>query len=184
MRVIAGRCSGTRLVAPPGRETRPIADRAKETLFAILGERLLDARVLDLYAGSGAIGIEALSRGAQLAVFVERHRVAADVVRENLRRTGLSGAGRIVVGDVERFLADDPELRFDLAFLDPPYAERAILAPLERLPAWLTADAMVVVKHHWRTELPAVAGLHPVRLRRLGETSLSFLTASPEDDAR
>ena len=184
MRVIAGRCSGTRLFAPAGRDTRPIADRAKETLFSILGERLLEARVLDLYAGSGAIGIEALSRGARSAVFVERHRGAADVIRENLRRTGLSAAGRIVVSDVERFLAGDPQLRFDLAFLDPPYAERAILAPLERLPAWLTPDAMVVVKHHWRTELPAVPGLQPIRLRRLGETSLSFLTVSPEDDAR
>ena len=175
MRVVGGRCAGARLVAPGGSGTRPVADRVKETLFAILAERLVGARVLDLYAGSGSLGIEALSRGATAAVFVERHRAAADTIRENLRRTGLSDLADVVVSDVDRFLAGPPSASFDLALLDPPYAERAILPRLERLLPWLAAEALVVVKHFWRTPVPCPSRLELIRARRFGETGLSFL---------
>jgi 16S rRNA (guanine(966)-N(2))-methyltransferase RsmD len=177
MRVIAGTAGGQPLVAPRDRGTRPIADRVKETLFAILGDRVLDARVIDLYAGSGAIGIEALSRGAAHATFVEHARPALAALRENLERTRLASLADVVALDVERFLAAPAGTPWSLAFLDPPYDLHAIVAPLRAIEPLLTGDAMVVVKHFWRTELPEVAGLQPVRQRRFGETMLSFLEA-------
>ena len=178
MRVIAGIARGHPLVAPRDRGTRPITDRVKETLFAILGERVPDARVLDLYAGSGAIGIEALSRGAASATFVEHARPALVALRTNLERTHLADFAVIQPIEVDRFLGAAGGGRWDLAFFDPPYEVRAIVAPLRAVEPLLAPDAMVVVKHFWRTEVPEVAGLQPVRQRRFGETMLSFLEAT------
>jgi 16S rRNA (guanine966-N2)-methyltransferase len=175
MRVIAGSAGGIRLVQPRDRSTRPIADRVKETLFAILSDRVLDARVLDLYAGSGAIGIEALSRGAAHATFVERGRQALDSLAENLRRTRLAASASVQAQDVLSFLEYTTAGPFDLVVLDPPYAERAILAPLERLARHLAPAATVVVKHFWRTDVPEPEGLRIWRQRRFGETGLTFL---------
>jgi 16S rRNA (guanine966-N2)-methyltransferase len=175
MRVIAGTARGVPLTAPRGDKTRPITDRVKETLFAILGDRVPDARVLDLYAGSGAIGIEALSRGAEHADFVERDRAALTALRANLERTRLTGAS-VHEADVERFLAA-AEGPWDLVVLDPPYEVRAIVAPLRALVSLLAPGASVVIKHFWRTETPEVDGLAVVRQRRFGETMLSFLEA-------
>jgi len=177
MRVIAGIARGQPLVAPRDRGTRPITDRVKETLFAILGERVPDARVLDLYAGSGAIGIEALSRGAASATFVEQAHPALVALRTNLERTHLAHLADVRPMDVERFLGAPVGGPWDLVFLDPPYEVRAIVAPLRAVEPLLAPDAMVVVKHFWRTEVPEVAGLQPVRQRRFGETMLSFLEA-------
>lgn len=177
MRVIAGTARGRPLEAPRDRSTRPITDRVKETLFGILGPRVPGAAVLDLYAGSGAIGIEALSRGAARATFVERHRDAVAVIRANLARTRLAEAASVHGEPVERFLARPAEDRYEIVILDPPYDERAILAPLSGLAPLLAPGGMVVVKHFWRTEIPAVAGLRPVRERRFGETMLTFLEA-------
>jgi 16S rRNA (guanine966-N2)-methyltransferase len=175
MRVIAGTARGIVLAAPRDRATRPIADRVKETLFAILGDRVVDARVLDLYAGSGAIGIEALSRGAARATFVELARHALEALRENLRRARVEDRAIVRAADVLRFLASPPEDRYELAIVDPPYAERDILAPLERLVPHLGPGATVVVKHFWRSPPPAIDGLASWRERRFGETGLTFL---------
>lgn len=176
MRVIAGSAGGIVLRAPRDPATRPVTDRVKETLFGILGERVLDARVLDLYAGSGALGIEALSRGAAHGTFVERGREPLAAIRANLERTGLAAEASVHAGDVMRYLASSPgEAPFDLTFLDPPYAERAILAPLERLARLLSPEASVVVKHFWRTEIPLPDGMARWRERRFGETALTFL---------
>jgi 16S rRNA (guanine966-N2)-methyltransferase len=175
MRVIAGSARGILLVAPRDRATRPIADRVKETLFGILGERVVGATVLDLYAGSGAIGIEAVSRGATHATFVERARHALEALRENLRRARVEAQATVRAADVLRFLASPSEDRYDLAFVDPPYAERAILAPLERLLPHLGPGATVVVKHFWRAPPPPIQGLAAWRERRFGETGLTFL---------
>lgn len=177
MRVIAGTARGVPLVAPRGGATRPITDRVKETLFAILGERVPDARVLDLYAGSGAIGIEALSRGAESADFVEQARRANEAIGRNLAAARVAERARIHPVGVERFLAEAaPGERWDLVVLDPPYEERAIVAPLEALVPHLAPDAVVVVKHFWRTPIPTVAGLVAIRQRRFGETMLTLLT--------
>lgn len=175
MRVIAGTARGVPLVAPRDPGTRPITDRVKETLFAILGERVPDARVLDLYAGSGAIGIEALSRGAASADFVERARRAREALERNLDATRLRADATVHAADVESFLATTDRGPWDIVVLDPPYEVRAIVAPLRALMPHLVPGAVVVVKHFWRTEIPAVPGLAAFRDRRFGETMLSLL---------
>jgi 16S rRNA (guanine966-N2)-methyltransferase len=182
MRVIAGIARGRPLVAPRGTATRPITDRVKETLFGIIGERVIDASVLDLYAGSGAIGIEALSRGAVSCDFVEHDRRAVAAIRENLARAGVADVASVHALDVLRYLDGSTGGQFSLVFLDPPYEERAILAPLERLNGCLAPGATVVVKHHWRTPVPEPPGLVRWRERRFGETTLTFLAASDEAD--
>jgi 16S rRNA (guanine966-N2)-methyltransferase len=181
-RVIAGRARGIRLVAP-GPGTRPLADRVKQTLFAVLEPDLRGARVLDLFAGSGAAGIEALSRGASGAVFVERDAGAVSAIRTNLERTGLAGPGaRVVRGDALGYLAsgaaaDGP---FDIAIVDPPYAAADLLARAlvmlgDGAKELLTPGARVVAKHFWRDRPPASLGLLASdRERRFGETSLTF----------
>jgi 16S rRNA (guanine966-N2)-methyltransferase len=175
MRVIAGSARGVQLSAPRGKATRPITDRVKETLFGILGDRVVDARVLDLYAGTGSIGIEALSRGAVSADFVERDRAALSALRANLERTRVQGAS-VHESEVERFLSVAGD-RWDLVVLDPPYEARAIVAPLRALVPLLAPGAWVVIKHFWRDAPPEVDGLAAVRQRRFGETTLTFLEA-------
>ena len=174
MRVIAGTARGVSLTAPRGDATRPITDRVKETLFAILGDRVPDARVLDLFAGSGAIGIEALSRGAERVDFVERDRNAMKALRSNLERTRLDEGAAVHELEVERFLASTNG-EWDVVVLDPPYEVRAIVAPLRALVPRLAPGASVVIKHFWRTEPPEVEGLAVVRQRRFGETMLTFM---------
>jgi 16S rRNA (guanine966-N2)-methyltransferase len=175
MRVIAGSARGIPLRAPKDRGTRPITDRVKETLFAILGERVPDARVLDLYAGSGAIGIEALSRGAASADFVEQGRTALEAIRVNLTATRTGDDARVHATDVERFLGGTTHGPWDLVVLDPPYEVRAIVAPLQAVVPHLAPGAAVVVKHFWRTEVPRIERLAQTRQRRFGETMLTFL---------
>ena len=178
-RVIAGSAKGVRLAAP-GEGTRALTDRVKQTLFAILEPDLVGAAVLDLFAGSGAAGIEALSRGADRAVFVEQDAGAARVIAGNLARARLSDRGRVVrrdalawLGDPSGAAADGP---FDLVVLDPPYADEAALVhTLERLGAHVRPGGRVVAKHFWRTAPPATSGLlASERVRRFGETSLTF----------
>ncbi|MGH2772032.1 MAG: 16S rRNA (guanine(966)-N(2))-methyltransferase RsmD [Actinomycetota bacterium] len=121
MRVIAGSAKGRRLKAPPGTRVRPTSDRLKEALFSHLGASLEGCRVLDLYAGTGALGIEALSRGAREAVFVERDQRAAAALVSNLEATGLSENAGVRRATVERFADDFAGEPFDFVFLDPPY---------------------------------------------------------------
>ncbi|MGD0248021.1 MAG: 16S rRNA (guanine(966)-N(2))-methyltransferase RsmD [Candidatus Limnocylindrales bacterium] len=180
-RVVAGSARGTRLRAP-GPGTRPLADRVKQTLFAILEPDLAGATVLDLFAGSGAGGIEALSRGAARVVFVERDAMAARVIAENLALTRLSDRGHVARADVIAYLKNRaaPDGPFDIVLVDPPYAETALMdAALRLLGAGeahlLTPGSWVVAKHFWRTPPPAVVGLlASVRTRRFGETALMF----------
>jgi len=151
--VIAGEAGGLRLTAPKGTRTRPTADRVKEALFAALGPgRLLGAVVLDLYAGSGALAIEALSRGAATALLVDRDPLAVDAIRRNLRSTTLMDRARVQrrgVGSVVRGMppTDAP---FDLVFCDPPYDQPAgkLAGVLEALavPGWVAPDGTVVVE--------------------------------------
>jgi 16S rRNA (guanine966-N2)-methyltransferase len=185
-RVIAGSAAGRRLLAP-GPGTRPLADRVKQTLFAILEPDLPGARVLDLFAGSGAGGIEALSRGAGHATFVERDGGAVRTIRENLGRTGLSGD--VASADVLAWLrgpalAGDP---FEVVLLDPPYAESALLVDALALLAAddgrrLAPDARVIAKHFWRDAPPDRIGLlASERVRRFGETALTFYRRTEGD---
>ena len=190
-RVIAGSARGKHLRAP-GDGTRPLGDRVKQTLFAILEPDLAAARVLDLFAGSGAGGIEALSRGAAHAIFVEHDAAAARVIVENLTGTRLGERGRVVRADAISYLRVDAaaDAPFDIVLVDPPYAAVGLLsAALERLgsaePPLLSAEAWVVGKHFWKTPPPASVGLlASVRSRRFGETALTFYRLAetrPED---
>lgn len=178
-RVIAGSARGIRLEAP-GPRTRPLGDRVKQTLFGILEPDLSGARVLDLFAGSGAAGIEALSRGAAHASFVERDSGAARVIAANLARTHLADRATVVTADalawLRRLEITPGNERFHVAFVDPPYAETTLLvATLEGLGPHLAPGARVVAKHFWRERPPAVVGLlASERERRFGETALTF----------
>ena len=186
-RVIAGLAKGTRLQAP-GERTRPLGDRVKQTLFAILEPDLPGANVLDLFAGSGAGGIEALSRGAAMATFVERDHTATAVIFANLTRARLADRGRVTRGDVLAYLnaRADTDGPFDLVLVDPPYADSAVMdAVLTRLGAGdrpvVAPAGWVVAKHFWRTPPPASAGLlASVRTRRFGETALTFYRRGDE----
>lgn len=151
MRIVAGRYKGRRLRMPRGAPTRPTADRVREALFSMLGD-VSGARVLDLYAGSGALGIEALSRGADSAVFVERDPRAAEAIRANIDAVGANGEVRRQ--DVLGFLASDHR-PFDLVFCDPPYDSGPRIAGqlAERLPALLAEGARTVTESDKRRPL-------------------------------
>jgi 16S rRNA (guanine966-N2)-methyltransferase len=170
VRVVAGDFKGRRLHAPRGSRTRPTADRVREALFSMLGD-VSGARVLDLYAGSGALGIEALSRGAASALFVERDAAALDALRRNLDATGAPGEVRRQ--DVERFLGR-PEGTFDLVFCDPPYdvAPAAGAALTKALPALLSDDARLVTESDKRN--PLLLPLPLITERTYGDTRIAI----------
>lgn len=181
-RIISGSAGGRRIQTPAGSATRPTSDRVREALFSRLEHReLLDgAKVLDLYAGSGALGLEAASRGAALVLLVESHMAAAKVIRANIDVLGLRGA-RVIVDTVERALAAGPPggIRMDLVLIDPPYdvsedALGAVLAALvER--EWLARDAFVVVERSSRSPQPSwPEGLELSGEKRYGETTMWF----------
>ena len=154
MRIIAGSRKGARLFAPKGLDTRPTGDRAREAAFNLIGP-VEGARVLDLFAGTGAMGLEALSRGADSAVFVERDRDAADAIARNVDKLGLPGA-TVLRDDAARVLAADARFgrRYDLVLIDPPYRMLAGLLPTlsAYLPSVLEPDGLVVVESDAREE--------------------------------
>ncbi len=177
-RVIAGTARSVRLEAP-GEGTRPLGDRVKQTLFAILEPDLRGATFLDLFAGSGAAGIEALSRGAAHATFVERDAGAVRTIQGNLELTGLADRATVSRGEVLAWLREPARTSaplIDVALLDPPYDETATLAAaLQALGPLLAPSARVVAKHFWRDAPPARVGLlASERERRFGETALTF----------
>ncbi len=177
MRVIAGTYGGRRLAAPPGAATRPTADRVREALFSILGSAVPGARVLDLYAGSGALGIEALSRGAASATFVERAPAALRVLRANL--AALGAEAEVVGADVLRHLrtASGAGHQYDLILLDPPYRDaarlgRELTVALAGVPA---PGALVVTESDRRAPLALDLPLDDER--RYGDTLIRIHAA-------
>ena len=187
-RVIGGSARGIRLEGPRGAATRPLTDRVKESLFGALeASGALDGPFLDLFAGTGAAGVEALSRGAPAATFVEHDGASCHVIGENLRRAHLDH-GRVVRADVVTYLhnpraaVDGP---FAAALIDPPYGDPIMTTALELLADqardWLVPGATVAVKHFWRDE-PAdrVGLLAKQRVKRFGETALTFYTQMEE----
>ncbi len=194
-RVVAGAARGRRLVVPPGRGTRPTSGRAREGLFSSLASlcgEVSGRHVLDLYAGSGAVGLEALSRGAAHVLLVEQQARAARVIRDNATALGLPGAA-VVTGRVEPLTARAPTAGalaqtarppYDVAFLDPPYdlADAVVQTVLCGLRAhgWLAEAAVVVVERASRSgALAWPAGLLPLRSRRYGEATLWYGRAAP-----
>ena len=175
MRVVGGSARGRRLQAPKGRTVRPTSDRTREAIFNVLESRggVEGARVLDLFAGTGALGIEALSRGAASATFVERDRAAASVIRDNLASLGLDG--RVAVADATAFVRRE-QGHYDIAFADPPYdfdAWADLLDALHARIAVLESDREVDVGDGWEV----------VRVKRYGGTVVTLaLPAEPLDD--
>ena len=187
IRVIAGTARGRRLVVPEGDAVRPTKDMVREAMFSALDARgaIADATVLDLYAGSGALAIEALSRGAARAVLVERGRAAQQALRANLELLHFTDRARVAAVDVERFLADrpPPEAPFGLVFVDPPYetGDDVVAARVDALTTegWLAPDAIVTVERPVRHPVAAPAGCTSGWERTFGDTLLTFLFREP-----
>ena len=187
MRVITGSAKGRRLRSIPGGGTRPITDRVKESLFNILHGHMEDCCFLDLFAGTGSVGIEALSRGARMAVFVERNPRAIAVIRHNLETTGLSSGARVVRSDVFRFLHRSspwPE-PFDLVYVAPPQYKGLWVQALQALDStdWLAPQGLIIVQIHPKEYEPMV--LHSLRLqdeRHYGSTALYFYSTLLRDN--
>lgn len=183
MRIVGGRFKGRAIAAPPGRETRPTGDRAREAVFNILAHApwspgVEGRRVLDLFAGSGALGLEALSRGAAFALFVETDAAARGAIRDNVEALGLFGATRIHRRDATDLGAKPAGLGepFDLVFLDPPYGRGLGEAALARLGpgGWIAANALVVFECG-ADEIPATPGFERLDERGYGAAKVLFL---------
>jgi 16S rRNA (guanine(966)-N(2))-methyltransferase RsmD len=174
MRVIAGEFRSRRLKTLPGLATRPTPDRLRETLFNVLAPRIADAVFLDAYAGTGAVGIEALSRGASKAIFVEKNRAAVDVIRDNLASLGLEKRAEVYTGKVSTVLE---RVTAEIVFLDPPYESKAEYdLALNALGA--SGNPLVIAQHASRDELKDEYGrLRRYRILRQGDNSLSFYAA-------
>lgn len=182
MRVIAGSLKGRRLAAPDWAGLRPTSDRLRETLFNVLAPRIAGARVLDLYAGTGALGIEALSRGARSVVFVERDHRALALVEANLRHCGIEQGYAIIraaaASGLESLRRRPDFTPFDIVLLDPPY-EEAPASALSGVEAVVAEQGVVVLEHARRTPSPARAGrLAKVRDLSSGDSALSFYAVS------
>jgi 16S rRNA (guanine(966)-N(2))-methyltransferase RsmD len=171
MRVISGEFRSRRLKTLPGLATRPTPDRLRETLFNILSPLIAGSVFLDAYAGTGAVGIEALSRGARRSIFVEKNRAAVEVIRDNLAALGIANRAEVYSGKVLTVIGRVPA---DLIFLDPPYEmEKEYEAALAILGA--SASGLVVVQHSSRMELrPEYGRLRCYRVLKQGDNSLSF----------
>lgn len=179
MRVITGTAKGRALKAPKGLTTRPTTDRVKEALFNILGPKIEGAKFLDLFAGSGGIGIEALSRGAQEVLFIEKDPRALEVIKANLALCGLDQRALVLAGDVHKNLdyIGRQGQQFDFVFMDPPYLkdfEEAVLAKIDNLKL-LALGGKIIVESSKRDNIPTQVGsLAALRREKYGDTHLTF----------
>ena len=181
MRIVGGRLRGRLLAAPASRAIRPTADRLRESLFNILvhayGDPITDARVLDLFAGTGALGLEALSRGAAFALFIDEGAEARALLRENVATLGLGGTTRIFRRDATKLGAAHPIEPFSVAFLDPPYgrglAEQALASA--RTGGWLAPGALVVVEEAAKPGFAAPEGFDELERRSYDDSALILL---------
>ncbi len=186
MRIIAGRFRGKKLPSPDGKVTRPTSDRVREAVFSILLGRLEGGfeglRVLDLFAGTGALGLEALSRGAMMAAFVETGAQGRAIIRSVIEDLGLGGQTRLLKRDATRLGPVGSFAPFDLVFLDPPYGrglgEKALSSGLEG--GWFAPGAMFVLEEKRGIELDLPKGFETLDARDYGTTSVHFLKAPPD----
>ena len=190
MRIVGGRFRGRALAAPGDARTRPTSDRVREAVFNILAHGIPDleiegARVLDLFAGTGALGLEALSRGAAFALFIDDAAEARALLRENVAALGLGGVTRIFRRDARNLGMAHPVEPFSLAFLDPPYGQGLATAALNsaRAGGWLTPDALIVVEEATKAQFTAPEGFREIDRRRYDDTEFVFLRLSESQDA-
>jgi 16S rRNA (guanine(966)-N(2))-methyltransferase RsmD len=186
MRVITGSAKGHKLKGPPDSGTRPMLDRVKESLFAILsGYDVIQGRVLDLFAGTGSLGIEFLSRGAEWADFVEQRAAVCKVIRENLTHTKLADRARVHQASVDAWIAQARGEPYDIIMMDPPYASPTIEVTIAALAASrLVKDGTILVVGHWpRLTLQERYGnLVQLTTRRIGDSSFSIYEYLEEHD--
>lgn len=181
MRVITGTARNARLEAPQGLATRPTSDMAKEAIFSILHFELEQAKVLDLFAGSGQLGIEALSRGAKSCIFVDTSREAQEVIRRNLAATKLSPKARVATMEASDFLNGTSE-RFDIALLDPPYGKNLISAVLPKLSEKMNDQGIIICECERGEELPEKAGsFSAVKTYRYGKAKITTYKKQQEE---
>ena len=186
MRIVGGRLRGRPLAAPAGRAIRPTADRLRETVFDILvhayGDPVSGARVLDLFAGTGALGLEALSRGAAFCLFVDSDVAARGLIRRNAEALGLTGVTRVYRRDATRLGAIAGLEPFTLAFADPPYGRGLGEAGLAAAAAggWLKPGALAVLEEAATGEIAPVAGLRLLETRRIGGSAVAVLERPPD----
>jgi 16S rRNA (guanine966-N2)-methyltransferase len=184
MRVVGGTLRGRALATPTSPTIRPTADRLRESLFNILahahGDPVSAARVLDLFAGTGALGIEALSRGAKFALFVDENAQARALIRENVAALGLGGSSRIFRRDATKLGPAHPVAPFSLGFLDPPYGKALAAKALAsaRAGSWFTPGALIVVEEAAKAQFAAPEGFTELERRRYDDTELVFLRAA------
>jgi 16S rRNA (guanine966-N2)-methyltransferase len=173
MRIVAGEWGGRRIEAPPGRGTRPTTDRVREAWMSTVAPMLPGARVLDLFAGSGALGLEALSRGAVTATFVEQDPRTISVLRANVHALGAEDAVRVVRADALKYARGLGAGSFDVAFADPPYG-KGLAAALAEAFAEVPFAGLLCIEHGKDDVLPEIAA---ASTRRYGDTCLTFITA-------
>jgi len=181
MRVIAGTAKGMKLKGPEGSEFRPTADKVKEALFSILGQRAIDARFIDLYAGSGAVGIEALSRGAASTIFVENKKDSLRLIEDNLNKTGLHREARIIGADVKKALKSmsAENIIADLVYLDPPYNHPDLSAVVRSLfELGIVAEDGLVIAEHSSKNRDWANNFNLLKQKKYGDTSLTIIIKS------
>jgi len=186
LRVISGSAKGKKLKAPSGLNTRPITDMIKEALFNVLGPRVPDSKMLDLFAGSGSVGVEALSRGAHTVVFVDNSNEAVKVVKENLNNCNFSSKYQVLRSDVFKALGllQRHDNRFDLIYIDPPFTNERIfnqiMTAIDETDI-LEPDGIVIIRTPRRKEMPMFNGLHKYRSNNYGESILHYYCRAEED---
>jgi 16S rRNA (guanine(966)-N(2))-methyltransferase RsmD len=180
MRIIAGQLKGRRLKAPEWEGLRPTSDKLRETLFNILAPRIVGARVLDGYAGTGAVGIEAISRGAAHVTFIENDRRAVALIEESLAACGVAGGYTIHRSDVADVLRGVGTDAFDLILLDPPY-DMAVTAVLDASAGAVARDGLVVLEHATRRPPEQSTRLEVVRQVQSGDSTLTFFVARTKE---
>lgn len=178
VRIIAGEAKGRKIKTEAGSDLRPTLGRVKSSMFSVIGERVVESRVLDLFAGSGNLGLEALSRGAKQAAFIESNQRRCRLIRENLEHLGLAGRGLVVRSDVLRFLDRNRSLECDLILADPPYTGGWIERLVRRLAgnSILAPGGLVCLQHGPGETLPSLPpGLYRFRQKCYGDTVVTFL---------
>ncbi len=180
MRIIAGEFRGRRLISPKDKKIRPTTDRVRESIFSVLAGCLPQARVLDLFAGTGALGLEALSRGAARVVFVEENRQAVRLIQQNIVLCGAGERSEVIAGPVHKVMRRlaariSAAERFDLAFMDPPYGKDEVVKVLLQIGCVMRPTGLVIAEHHVKDILPSgLEEWHRTAERTYGDTRISF----------
>ena len=174
LRIIAGKYGGRIIAAPSGRRTHPMGERIRNALFNSLGDSVVDAEVLDVFAGSGAVGLEALSRGAARVTFVEKDRLAARILQDNIDKLAVADTAKLIRSSVSAWLdTRDNDQSYDLILADPPYHDLQ-LSTVKRLFALLKPGALMVLSHTGRGEVPVQNEIVVVDNRSYGNAYLTF----------